>query len=408
MHGSTLRALRPPLLAVGVGLLLLGVLLGFDAQPALAGSDSACGEDGAQPSGAIYRICLPDAPMPWNGQLVVYAHGYVDPTQPVGLPEDQLSIPGFGSIADIVTVQGYAFAATSYRRNGLAIQEGVADIMELLDIFEQTVGVPRRVLLIGVSEGGAIATFAVERHPDRIDGGLALCGPYGDFQRQVDHFSDFRTVFDYFFPGVMPPTPIDIPGELLTTWNTGFYSETLRPVLVDPANAISITQVLSVTQAPIDAAAPATTTVETFERILWYNVFSTNDGKAQLGGNPFDNFATHYTGSLDDVALNIGVFRTTADPAARAVISDQYQTTGILSVPLITMHTTGDPVVPYVQAELYGQKVTAQGSNAFYNHHRVEAYGHCTFDPFALLGAFSELTGKAAFKPATFLPIVKK
>ena len=72
------------------------------------------------------------------------------------------------------------------------------------------------------------------------------------------------------------------------------------------------------------------------------------------------------------------------------------------------MHTTGDPVVPYVQAELYGQKVAAQGSNAFYNHHRVEAYGHCTFDPFALLVAFSELTGKAAFKPATFLPIVKK
>ena len=408
MHRPTLRALRPSLLAVGVGLLLLCTLLGLNAQPALAESDAACGEDGTQPSGAIYRICLPDAPMPWNGQLVVYAHGYVDPTQPVGLPEDQLSIPGFGSIADIVTVQGYAFAATSYRRNGLAIQEGVADIMELLDIFEQTVGVPRRVLLIGVSEGGAITAFAVERHPDRIDGGLALCGPYGDFQRQVDHFADFRTVFDYFFPGVIPPTPIDIPDELLTTWSTSFYSETLRPALVDPANAISLTQVLSVTQAPIDAAAPATTTVETFERILWYNVFSTNDGVAQLGGNPFDNFETRYTGSLDDTALNIGVFRAEADPTARAVISDHYQTTGILSVPLITMHTTGDPVVPYVQAELYGQKVAAQGSNAFYNHHRVEAYGHCTFDPFALLVAFSELTGKAAFKPATFLPIVKK
>ncbi|MBP8293275.1 MAG: alpha/beta fold hydrolase, partial [Caldilineaceae bacterium] len=210
--------------------------------PTFAADDAAC-TDGAQPSGAIYRICLPDAPTPWNGQLMVYAHGYVDPTQPVGLPEDQLSIPGFGSIADIFTMQGYAFATTSYRRNGLAIQEGVADILELLDIFEQTIGVPRRVLLIGISEGGAIATFVAERHPDRIDGGLALCGPYGDFQRQVDYFADFRVVFDYFFPGVMPPTPIDIPDELLTKWNTGFYSETLRPVLVDPANAISLTQV---------------------------------------------------------------------------------------------------------------------------------------------------------------------
>ena len=86
MHRPTLRALRPSLLAVGVGLLLLCTLLGLNAQPALAESDAACGEDGTQPSGAIYRICLPDAPMPWNGQVVVYAHGYVDPTQPIGLP----------------------------------------------------------------------------------------------------------------------------------------------------------------------------------------------------------------------------------------------------------------------------------------------------------------------------------
>ncbi len=407
MHSPTLCSCRQPLLAIGIGLALLCALFAVTTTPTFAADDAACA-DGTQPSGALYRICLPDAPTPWNGQLVVYAHGYVDPTQPVGLPEDQLSIPGVGAIADIITVQGYAFAATSYRRNGLAIREGVDDIIELIDIFEQTVGMPRRVLLIGLSEGGAITAFAVERHPDRIDGGLALCGPYGDFQRQVDHFADFRSVFDYFFPGVIPPTPIDIPEDLLATWSTSFYSQTLRPVLVDPANAISITQVLSVTHAPIDPAKPTATTETTFERILWYNVFSTNDGVTQLGGNPFDNRTRQYTGSLDDQSLNINVFRADADLAARAVISDHYQTTGILSVPLITMHTTGDPVVPYEQAVLYGHKVVAQGSSAFYKHYRVEGYGHCIFNPLELLGAFNELAGKAAFRPVIYLPIVKK
>jgi pimeloyl-ACP methyl ester carboxylesterase len=401
------RALRPLLFAAFIALAGLAALFTATAPPVVAVDDSAC-TDGEQPSGAVFRICLPDAPMPWNGQLVVYAHGYVDPTQPVGLPEDQLSIPGFGAIADVVTLQGYAFAATSYRRNGLAIQEGIDDVLELIDLFEARVGIPRRVLLIGVSEGGAITVLAVERHPDRIDGGLALCGPYGDFQRQVDHFADFRTVFDYFFPGVIPPTAIDIPAELLTTWNTGFYSETLRPVLVNPANALSLTQVLSVTQAPIDPAAPMTTTEQTFERILWYNVFSTNDGKAQLGGNPFDNVATQYTGSLDDGALNSGVARFTADLAARTTISDHYQTTGILSVPLITMHTSGDPVVPYAQAQLYGEKVAAQGSGAFYQHYPIQRYGHCTFDPFELLGAFDELERKAGFRAGIFLPTVQR
>lgn len=406
MRRSYLRAMHPFWVALGACIAFACALYGAMATPVQAASASAC-VDGTQPSGAVYRICLPDAPTPWNSQLVLYAHGYVDPTKPVGLPEDQLSIPGFGAIADIVTVQGYAFAATSYRRNGLAIQEGIDDLLELVDIFEATVGVPRRVLLIGVSEGGAITALTVERHPDRIDGGLALCGPYGDFQRQVDHFSNFRVVFDYFFPGVMMPTPIDIPDEMIDTWSTSYYSETIRPVLLDPANAISITQVLSVTQAPIDAAAPLSSTEATFENILWYNVFSTNDGKAQLGGNPFDNRTHQYTGSLDDVALNINVFRADADLAARTAISDHYQTTGILAVPLITMHTTGDPVVPYDQAELYGQKIAAQGSSALYTHYTIPRYGHCAFEPLELLGAFAELEGQAAFKPAIFLPVVQ-
>ena len=405
MTRTTRSLLRSLLLPAGLSLTLFCALLWLTTTPIHAEADSAC-QDGVQPSGASYRICLPDAPLPWNGQLVVYAHGYVDPTQPVGLPEDQLSIPGFGPIADVITGQGYGFAATSYRRNGLSIQEGIADILELIDIFARTVGAPRRVLLIGVSEGGAITALTVERYPGYVDGGLALCGPYGDFQRQVDHFADFRAVFDYFFPGVMPPTPIDIPGELLTTWDTSFYSETLRPVLRDPANALTLTQVLSVTQAPIDAAAPQVTTEETFERILWYNVFSTNDGKAQLGGNPFDNRTKLYAGSLDDTALNMGIFRADADPVARATISDSYQTTGILHVPLVTMHTTGDPVVPYAQAEAYGQKVIDQGSSAHYTHFPIQRYGHCTFNPLELLNAFAVLEGQASFRQPVFLPLI--
>lgn len=51
----------------------------------------ACDPDGLQESGAVYRICMPTFP-PWNGDLVVYAHGYVSPTEPVGIPEDQMTL----------------------------------------------------------------------------------------------------------------------------------------------------------------------------------------------------------------------------------------------------------------------------------------------------------------------------
>ena len=38
--------------------------------------DDFCLPDGVQPSGAIYRFCVPPN---WNGDLVVFAHGYMAP-----------------------------------------------------------------------------------------------------------------------------------------------------------------------------------------------------------------------------------------------------------------------------------------------------------------------------------------
>src|SRR5215218_3329745 len=57
-------------------------------------------EEGLQVNGATYRICMPQT---WNGHLVVYAHGYVAPNPPVGLPEDQLTLPGIGGIDAVIT-----------------------------------------------------------------------------------------------------------------------------------------------------------------------------------------------------------------------------------------------------------------------------------------------------------------
>ena len=225
------------------------------------------------------------------------------------------------------------------------------------------------------------------------------------FQRQVNYFEDFRVVFDAFFPGLVPPTPIDIPPALLGTWETHTYSETVKPVIISPASAISLTQVLSVTGASIDATHLVTTSEQTVERLLWYNVYSTNDGKAHLGGNPFDNHARTYAGSLDDGALNDRVFRSTADITATIAISTAYQTTGRLTVPLSTMHTTLDPVIPYWQADLYAQKVAATDSTFFYRHQKVTGYGHCVFQPLDILAAFEALVLRV-HTHAVFLPMI--
>src|SRR5207302_7912819 len=47
--------------------------------------------DGSTGPGSIYRLVRPAN---WNGQLVVYAHGYASPDQPIGFPAEGSLIIG--------------------------------------------------------------------------------------------------------------------------------------------------------------------------------------------------------------------------------------------------------------------------------------------------------------------------
>ena len=67
---------------------------------------------------------------------------------------------------------GYAFAMTSYRKTGLAVQEGIDDLHNLVTLFSSIHGAPTRTYLVGPSEGGLIATLAVERFPETFHGGI--------------------------------------------------------------------------------------------------------------------------------------------------------------------------------------------------------------------------------------------
>jgi pimeloyl-ACP methyl ester carboxylesterase len=360
---------------------------------------------GMQESGSVYMICMPDED-DWNGDVLLYAHGYVPITEPVGIPWSQMYLPGpFGPIAvnDLVTALGYGFGTTSYPTNGLAVLPGIVDLVDLVDVFAEKVTTPNRVLLAGVSEGGLITTLAVEWHPDVFDGGMALCGPYGGFHEQVDHIGDFRIVFDYFFPGLMPGEPITIPAWLMDDWSTSYFAETILPVIEDPTNELSVTQLLAITGAAPYAFDPPTST-EAIEKLLWYNVYATEDAKLKLGGQPYSNTTRIYSGSSNDADMNDRVARIAADQAAIDEIEALYQTTGHLSRPLVTLHTTGDFVVPYWHAPLYQEKVTRAGRDAYYQHFVTDVHGHCTFDAVDVLLTFQAL--ERMLPAPVFLPLV--
>ena len=108
---------------------------------------------------------------------------------------------------DAANSLGYAFATTSYSVNGLAIKQGLPDLVDLVNIFRTQHPTLKRVVLVGVSEGGLITTLATEQYPTVFNGGVAACGPIGDFRGQINYVGDFRVVFDYFFPGLDPRQP---------------------------------------------------------------------------------------------------------------------------------------------------------------------------------------------------------
>jgi pimeloyl-ACP methyl ester carboxylesterase len=369
-------------------LLLLAACGGSDGPsgPVDEGETPVAGcADGTLEGGALYRVCFPAS---WNGDLVVYAHGYVRPDLPVALPDDVI---GGLPVSAAVNALGYAFATTSYRANGLVADVAVEDLVEL----DETVRAryrpdPSRTFVVGVSEGGLVAVLALEREPDLYAGGIAACGPIGDFSLQVDYFGDFRAVFDWFFPGVLPGSPILSPAELQQNWDAVYVPAVTAALLDDPAAA---GELLAVTGAPVDAADPATIG-ETVVGILWYTVYSTTDAQTRLGGQPYDNTTRVYQGSSDDAALNAGIGRFTADPAARAALA-RFETTGQVGAPVVTLHTTGDPIVPVTHQGLYATKVADAGAGALLDEDAVDRYGHCTFQQAEIVSAFNALVARA-------------
>lgn len=375
--------MRRSFLCVGLG---LAVAACSDSQdPEELGPIPGCTTGAVAATGARYQICFPET---WNGDLVVYAHGYVPRSDTLRIPDDEVEGQ---TVASLVNGLGYAYATTSYRANGLVVPEAVLDVSDLIDVVRTRVRPdPERTFVVGFSEGGLVAALVAERYANKVDGALAGCGPIGDFLRQIDHVGDVRVAFDYFFPGVLPGTAVDVPDAAIEGWSTQYVPAIAAALLNDQGKT---QQLIAVTGLPVEAGNPISAG-ESVISALFYNIFGTMDARERLGGQPFDNTTRVYTGSADDEALNSGIARHAADPAARTRLEQAFQTTGALTMPLVTLHTTQDPDVPQFHQALHAEKVEAAGSTAmaFLAQATPARYGHCEFTLLELMWAFSLIT----------------
>jgi pimeloyl-ACP methyl ester carboxylesterase len=125
--------------------------------------------DQGEINGAKYAIVLPAQ---WNRQLILVA--------PPLRPENEALAAAF-SPEDIafktLFAEGWMIAKTSFRRNGIIIADGLADLDALRAYVAQKYGQPERVLVTGESLGGLVAMLVAEREPRQpplYDGVLAI------------------------------------------------------------------------------------------------------------------------------------------------------------------------------------------------------------------------------------------
>jgi pimeloyl-ACP methyl ester carboxylesterase len=372
--------------------------------PAGCEQGSLPSHDPKNPAAQLIVICIPPN---WNGRLVIYAHGFVPAQAPLELPSDELTLPDGTFVPNLFLSQGFAFATSSFHKNGVAIEQGAEDLNKLLQYFRSVVPPQslQKVFITGASEGGLIALLLLERYPGKYDAGLALCAPVGGAPDLIRYTYDFRVVFDYFFPTVFtfPPNQpgeqpfgaVDVPENAFLFWETVYVPRIITALVTEPQAAA---QLFNVTKAAIDVADPASA-ITTALSLSSYSIFGTNDQITTAGGIPYDNRSTTYVGSTNDTALNAAVERIESDGRARAYARRYYQPIGNLHAPLVTLHTTLDEVVPFQHEVDYSNLVAQKGKSAFLSILPVPRYGHCNFTSQEVFQAFALMVQQAETQP---------
>ena len=341
---------------------------------------------GTTADGAEYAIFVPNG---WNGDVVFYAHGIIPPLAPVAFPATG-DWDDAGAIRDALGQIGFAIAYSTYSENGYAIKSGIQRTHELRGIFVSKVGRPRRSFLVGHSLGAQVSQALAELHPDQYNGVLAMCGVLGGTRLETDYIAHVRTLFDFFYPGVLPGSTMEMP-VTITDPNTQIVPPVLAAINANPTGLMYIATDTVVRLAGSNAQEWAVSLLNA----LAYQAIGVNDLLARTHGHIlFDNTKTTYNspffGGFNDV-LNASIRRYTATDDALAWLNENYEPTGDLRIPMITFHKTRDRLVPYRHEAAYLSKVTGAGQTANLLQRSQDSFGHCDLGVPEILSNFQDL-----------------
>ena len=409
MLGSP-RRLTPVLASAVLAPALL--LAGLSAAPALAAqktatcpSPIAAGDKvlcGSLADGATYLI---EVPAHWNHNLFLYSHGYVTPggsntAQDVGDPVTGGWLLG----------HGYALAGSSYSTTGWAIQQALPDQIATLKLFRAQVGRPRHTVAWGHSLGGIITAGLIQRYPRQFSAAMPMCGVLAGgvatWNTALDGAFAFQQLLDpsVQVTGITNPTAnlqgAEQAGAAAQGTAAGQARIALAAALGDTPGWFTP---LSPEPATRDYAAQEANQFQWFSQVDFPFIFAFRaELEARAAGNPSWNTGVDYVRQLAKSADRAEVralykkaglslradlrtldkaSRISANPASVRYLARNISFTGRITIPVLSMHTTGDGLVIPQNEQAYASVVRRAGRSFLLRQVFVHRAGHCAFTP---------------------------
>lgn len=360
-----------------------------------------------------------EVPANWNGTLLLYSHMYISP---IDAPLNPAPVAPDTFTADELIKQGYGLAGSSYG-HGWAVEEAFQDQIALLDLFKSMCGPPTRTIAWGQSLGGLITAGLAELYPTRFAGALPMCGvvagSVGTWNQLLDQAFAFNVLLaDNKLPLVHIPlanaqSTINQATSILTSAQSsaqGRARTALSAALADVPGWYN--------SASSEPTSQDVTTQE-HNQYLWGSQLDFQfafgarvELELRASGNPSWNTGIDYSKQLaqstdfkevidlyKQAGLNLdqdlntlaNAPRIKADPGAVNYLRKYFTFNGDLTIPVLTMHTTGDGLAVNQDEQAYASLASVKGKSAMLRQIFVHRADHCSFTPAEILAGVQTL-----------------
>jgi pimeloyl-ACP methyl ester carboxylesterase len=268
--------------------------------------------------------------------------------------------------------------------------------------------------------GGMISAGLVQKYPQRFAGAAPACGllsgTIGYFNAALDSLFALNVLL------ANATFPLEHIADPASTLNQ--YEATLATAQQTPQGRARIALLSAFQDVPgwADAASPepaatdyATQEANQYQNMqsdLFIDIFGKAQIETQVGGNPFWNTGVNFFQQLllssemrevvelykqaglslqADLEALQHAPRISADPRTVSAAGANITFDGNVRVPVLTIHTIGDPTVPVPNEQAYTEVVYQAGQSQMLRQLYIKRAGHCSFTDAETLAGLATL-----------------